>query len=57
MEREDEERLTSTSEHGGEEDGRVQTLEETCRSVTEYLKEGFTRRIYSQDDGPWHCCS
>jgi len=39
MEHEDEERLTSASEHGIEKDGRIQALEETCGSVTRYLKE------------------
>jgi hypothetical protein len=42
-------RLTLTSEHGGGEDGQIQTVEETCRSVTEYLKErlrgGFTHKM------------
>jgi len=39
MEREDEERLSSASQYGGEKDGQIQTLEETCGSVTGYLKE------------------
>jgi len=56
-EREGEEKLTSATQHGGEKHGRIQTLEKTYGSVTEYLKEQFTRRIYSQNYGPCHCRS
>jgi hypothetical protein len=54
-EREGEEKLTSASQHGGEKHGQILTLEKTCGSVTGYLKEQFTRRVYSQNYGPCHC--